>query len=67
MDVERTRDAFLSDLVSRYAKETDATPEIGCRSGANPATLHRAGFTRLTGVDGSPKRLVEFRQLHQEA
>jgi len=67
LKIEEERAAVLLEMIGRYAGAADEMLEVGCRSGANLATLYRAGYTRLTGVEEDPRRLEEFRRLHPGA
>lgn len=66
MDVAASRAEYLVALVGRHAAKDSKILEIGCREGDNLASLWRAGFTELEGLESSAEKVNTFKERHPD-
>jgi len=55
------RSEFLISIIDRYANVDAKILEVGCNVGRNLDYLHRAGFTKLSGIEINQQAIELFR------
>jgi hypothetical protein len=66
MGVSDARAEYLVALVGRFAEKNSSILEVGCREGDNLASLWRAGFKNLQGLEGNIEKASAFKERHPD-
>lgn len=66
MSVEQARADFLVALLRKYAVNDSRILEVGSREGDNLASLLKAGFADLSGLEGDVDKAAALKKHHPE-